>query len=164
MPSSNIQVITVTECSNNIMNGIGRLMPQLDPDFSSEPMSEKRLTEVIESPYHDQLVALNQAHRVVGSASLSVVIGSGVHLDGRSNRKGQLEDFVVDKETRRQGVAALLWEGVVQWCNNHELEKLIFQTEEERVAAVAFYQKMGAVTLDGTHHLEFLVSKPNPHG
>jgi ribosomal protein S18 acetylase RimI-like enzyme len=134
-----ILAFPITEYSADIDAGIARLMPMLDANFSDLPQPE-RLQRIINSPSHDQLVAVRASDQlVVGAASMTVVMGYGLGMAGR------LEDFVVDSEARRQGVAATMWGSMMDWCMQRGLAEMVFETERDRPEALAFYEKMGAV-------------------
>ena len=138
-----LEVVRLKHYSLEIATGIGSLMPQLDPRMSNAPTPQKRLEKIIHSPERDQLVALNQA-RVVGAATMNIVMGAG------KDSEGWLEDFIVDQSFRGQGVADALWNEMQAWCRDKELPGFSFETESYRTAAIAFYQQHGAQLVEGT--------------
>ena len=138
-----LQIVRLTEYQPEIAAGIGRLLVQLDPSFSSEPVPEEVLGPIIDSPDHDQFVALLDS-QVVGAASMSVVRGAGF------NKRGQLEDFVVDQEMRGQGIGRTIWNSLVSWCEKKDLPGFYLQTETFRPEAIAFYEKVGAEIMGQT--------------
>lgn len=133
-----ITVSIVTQYSLDDAAGIGRLMPSLDPGFSSEPISEDLLRSIVESPSHDQLVARNASGAIVGVATLSITIGAG------AGRKAYLEDFVVDPDIQSHGVGSRLWDAMLAWASAHQAASLHFTSGPTRTAAHAFYRKHGA--------------------
>lgn len=104
-------------------------------------MSEPLLRTIIASPHHDQLVARDEAGRIVGTATLSIIMGAGV------NTKAYLEDFVVDPEVRGAGIGGKLWEAMLDWAREHGANKLNFTSSAQK-GAQAFYLKRGAVIRD----------------
>ena len=122
--------------------GIGRLMPYLSDSFSDPPIEEALLREIIESDHHEQLVARLNG-KIVGAATLSLIIGAG------AGKKGWLEDFVTDPETGVKGIGQAIWDEMGVWCQERGVS-LNFTSSSERTAAHNFYQKNGADTRDTT--------------
>jgi len=138
MPSPEVVIERLTKYSSEDAAGIGRLMPFLSESKHSAPMPEDLLTEIINSPYHEQLVArLNSI--IIGAATLSIVMGPA------AGRVGYLEDFVTDPEIRGVGVGHRLWDEMILWCQEHEIS-LEFTSKPSREAAHKFYLSHGAVT------------------
>lgn len=121
---------------------IGRLLPYLSTSFSSDPVSEELLRSIIESPYHDQLVARNESGDIIGAATLSVIYGAG------AGRNAWLDDFVVDPNIQGAGIGSQLWDAMIEWCKTHHAGKLGFTSNPSRAAAHAFYLKRGAIIRD----------------
>lgn len=119
--------------------GIGRLMPFLADSFSGDAIPEDRLRSIIDSPYHDQLVARQKSNRIVGAATLSLIIGAG------AGSKAYLEDFVTDPETK--GVGSALWREMGRWCLERDVD-LHFTSRATRLAAQHFYLNRGAEIRD----------------
>ena len=115
--------------------GIGVLMPHLSDSFPNSPIPEERLRTIVESNYHDQLVAREESSRIVGAATLSLILGAG------AGSKAYLEDFVTDPETK--GVGSALWQEMGAWCVERDVE-LHFTSRPSRVAAHHFYLNRGA--------------------
>jgi hypothetical protein len=116
--------------------GLGRLMPFLSESFTDTPVDETLLRTIIESEYHDQLVARLDA-KIVGAATLSVVMGSAM------GKKGWLEDFVTDPNTGIRGIGQLVWNEMGVWCVENDID-LEFTSKATRLAAHNFYTKQGA--------------------
>lgn len=121
---------------------IGKLMPVLSTKFDDQPIAKGLLKEIIESPFHEQIVA-RLDERIIGCATLSITMGVG------AGRKAYLEDFVVDSTIQGQGVGSKIWEEITQWCNEHQLN-LFFTSSAEKEAAHQFYLKHGATIRDTT--------------
>lgn len=117
-------------------------MPHLSQRKDSTPMSEELLTEIIDSPHHEQLVARLDG-KIVGTATLSIILGPA------AGRVGYLEDFVTDSELRGIGIGAKLWDEIVAWCNEHDID-LEFTSKPSREAAHKFYRSHGAVVRETT--------------
>ena len=122
--------------------GIGRLMPYLNQEFDGSPIDETHLRSIIDSPYHEQLVARIDS-RIVGAATLSIVMGA------KMGRKGWLEDFVSDPEAGIKGIGQAVWNEMGVWCVEHDID-LEFTSRPSRTAAHNFYHKNGAETRETT--------------
>lgn len=130
-----VSINRLTSYSPEDAAGIGRLMPFLDEKFSGAPIDEQVLRVLIESNYHDQLVARDDTGRIVGAATLSLIMAAA------AGPKAYLEDFVTDPETR--GVGSALWEEMGRWCLERNVD-LHFTSRPARVEAHQFYLKRGA--------------------
>ena len=137
-----IEVYAVSEYSTEIAAGIGLIMPDLSSKFSSEPMDEAELREIIESPFHDQLVAEAQG-KIVGAATMNLILGT---------RKAWLENFVVSEseDVRGKGVGFELWKGIIGWSHDHHAKSLEFTSNKAREAAHKFYIRQGVKINDTT--------------
>jgi len=142
MSIDNVAVEALTVYHDADAAGLGRLMPFLSERLSDAPVDEALLRAIIESPYHDQLVARLDG-RIVGAASLSLLMGPGV------GRQGYLEDFVTDPSVRGQGVGDKIWQAMLGWCREREVA-LEFTSHPSRVAAHRFYGRQGAAVRDTT--------------
>lgn len=137
---SEFHVERLTTYSPEDAQGIGQLMPQLSEKFSGEPIPEERLRTIIESPYHEQLVA-RTPEKIIGAATLSLILGSGAH------QKVWLEDFVSDQHSGLRGVGQALWDEMITWCEEQDAD-LHFTSRASREAAHAFYLKNNAKIRD----------------
>ncbi len=142
IPAITIELLTVYAAADAVQ--IGQLMPTLSKQFTSEPIPESLLRAIIDSPYHDQLVARDETGRIVGTATLSIIMGAGV------NTKAYLEDFVVDPEVRGAGIGGKLWDAMLDWAREHGANKLNFTSSAQK-GAQAFYLKRGAVIRDTSY-------------
>lgn len=126
---------------------LGKLMKYLSGRFSGEPIDKELLSAIIESPYHDQLVAKIE-QRIVGAATLSVVMGVA------AGRIGYLEDFVTDGELQGQGIGGKVWNEIINWCRDNNVD-LEFTSNQKRQSAHKFYASKGAKIRDTTvFHLD----------
>lgn len=98
--------------------------------------------EVIRSPYHDILLAIDDAGKIQGTATLSVIMGPIV------KKNAYLEDFVTDETMRGQGIGSALWDAMLEWCKEKGCGVLTFTSGEGREAAWKFYQNKGAEIYD----------------
>lgn len=142
MSEPEVAVERLQEYSDADAVGIGRLMPFLSERLSDEPMAEDLLRAIIESPYHDQLVARLDG-LIVGAATMNLLMGPG------AIRQGYLEDFVTDPEVRGMGIGDRVWQAMVDWCKEQAID-FTFTSHPKRQAAHRFYLKHGAEVSDTT--------------
>ena len=55
-----------------------------------------------------------------------------------------LEDFVIDKEYRQQGIGSLLFEATIQICKDENLNGMTWQVLDWNSPAIQFYEKYNA--------------------
>ncbi|HET7529139.1 MAG TPA: GNAT family N-acetyltransferase [Candidatus Saccharimonadales bacterium] len=134
--TKDLRVERLTEYSPGDAADLGSLLTALSGRFTGEPVPESLLREIIESPYHDELVARLEG-RIVGAATLSIIMGAG------AGKKGYLEDFVVDKSIRRGGIGTRIWQEMMLWCEERGVD-LEFTSRPERQDAHEFYASRGA--------------------
>ena len=137
-PPSRITVTPLMTYSDTDAAAIGALLPFLSDAFDGTPVSEDLLRAIITSPYHEQLVARDEQYKIVGTATLTYVMGAGIQ------RKAWLEDFVVDTSMQGAGVGSALWDAMLRWCQEHNIHQMAFTSNPKRIAAHAFYSKRGA--------------------
>ena len=120
--------------------GIGRLMPFLSQRMSSDPVPKVLLTQIVTSPYHEQIVARLDG-KIVGAATLSIIMAPAV------GKQARLEGFVTDPEIRGQGIGSRIWDEVIKWCDEHDID-LEFTSNSHRKSAHDFYLARGATIRD----------------
>ena len=103
---------------------------------------EDWFNEIIASPYHDMLLAIDDTDKIVGIATLSVIMGPIVR------KNAYLEDFVTDKSCRGQGVGSALWDAMLTWAKDKGCHELNFTSGKGREEAWAFYLHKGAEIYD----------------
>lgn len=137
-----IVIESLTNYSDKDATEIGELFPYLSSKFNGSPVSKDLLTEIIESPHHEQLVARDESDRIVGTATLTVIIGAAI------GKIAYLHDFVVDPKIRGAGISSEIWNAILDWCKNNNINKLEFTSSAKKEAAQKFYQKQGAKVYD----------------
>lgn len=138
---SEIHVERLETYSERDALGIGRLLPFLSDKFPGDAVPKELLEEIINSPFHEQLVAKIEA-QIVGSATLSIVMGVG------AGKKAWLEDFVTDENVRGLGVGDKVWQEMISWCEENDIPLLEFTSRPERLEARSFYEKHEAKLRD----------------
>ena len=98
--------------------------------------------ELINSEYHDMLLAIDDDGKILGIATLSIIMGPIVR------KNAYLEDFVTDKEVRGKGVGSALWNEMLNWAKEKGCKELNFTSGLGREAAQEFYKHKGAEIYD----------------
>lgn len=98
--------------------------------------------DLIASPFHDMLLALDDDNHIIGIATLSIIMGPIVR------RVAYLEDFVTDESVRGQGVGSALWDAMLDWARAKHCTELCFTSGHGREAAQQFYLNKGATIYD----------------
>ncbi|MEX0748970.1 MAG: GNAT family N-acetyltransferase [Candidatus Saccharimonadales bacterium] len=140
---SEVNVERLAQYSLEDAEQLGKLMPFLSSSFSGEPIDTELLDAIISSAFHDQLVA-RQRGRIIGAATLSLVMGAA------AGKKGYLEDFVVHPDTQGQGIGIGIWEEMISWCREQGVSTLNFTSAPSKEAAHRFYHANGAIERDTT--------------
>ena len=97
---------------------------------------------IIASPSHDMLIAYDEEGKIIGIATLSIIMGPIVR------RIAYLEDFVTDASVRGQGVGSAMWQAILSWAKEKDCTELNFTSGHGREAAQEFYKKRGATIYD----------------
>lgn len=98
--------------------------------------------ELISSNHHDMLLAINDNDKIIGIATLSIIMGP------IARKITYLEDFVTDESVRGQGVGSTLWQAMLDWAAEKGCLELNFTSGQGREAAWKFYQEKGAEIYD----------------
>ena len=75
------------------------------------------------------------------------IIGMSFYFIRYSTWNGKylyLEDFVIDKEYRQQGIGSLLFEATIQICKDENLNGMTWQVLDWNSPAIKFYEKYNA--------------------
>ena len=136
-------VKTLTEYTPEVATRVRELLIQLSRSGKDRGEIPKEwFDNLIESPYHDMLIAIDDEGTVQGIATLSIIMGPIVR------KNAYLEDFVTDASCRGQGVGSLLWNAMLDWAREKGCKELNFTSGKGREAAWAFYQHKGAEIYD----------------
>ena len=98
--------------------------------------------DLISSPYHDMLIALDDSGKIIGIATLSI------HMGPIIRKNAYLEDFVTDNNVRGQGVGSALWDAMLDWAKEKDCVNLEFTCGNSREASQQFYKNHGATIYD----------------
>ena len=124
-------------------NRIRELLIQLSRSGKDRgEIPEQWFKDLIKSDSHDMLLAIDDNGKIVGIATLSVIMGPIVR------KVAYLEDFVTDQSVRGQGVGTKLWNAMLDWATDKGCTELCFTSGHGREAAQAFYKSKGAEIYD----------------
>ena len=137
-----VKIEIIKEFNKETAADLGKLEMSLSSHATGEPVSEKLLKDIILSPYHDQLIAYDEDRKIVGTATMSVVLGF------HAGKIAYLEDFVVDSEAQGLGIGSRLWESIIDWSKQKGCSRLEFTSSNKRDGAIDFYIKRGAELRD----------------
>ena len=98
--------------------------------------------ELINSEYHDMLLAIDDDGKILGIATLSIIMGPIIR------KNAYLEDFVTDKDVRGKGVGSALWNEMLNWAKEKGCKELNFTSGHGREPAQEFYKHKGAEIYD----------------
>ncbi|MBR3164282.1 GNAT family N-acetyltransferase [Candidatus Saccharibacteria bacterium] len=134
-----IEIGVVGEYDAEVAEAMGELLCALSSSYNGEAVARERIEEIIESPWHDIMVAFD-GEELVGMASLSVIMGTKI------GRNLYLEDLVVKAGKQGQGIGSLLWEKILEWGRKKGCKRLEFTSsgKGKKQGAVDFYLAKGA--------------------
>jgi ribosomal protein S18 acetylase RimI-like enzyme len=137
-----IEIGLMTEYDGDIAEAMGRLRQQLSARHDGSAIAREVIEELIESHYHDVIMALDDG-KLVGMVIVSTVMAT---LD----RNVYMEDLVVDEAYRGQGIGGKLLEAVKEWGRNHGCRRLEFTSSnrDKKEGAKGFYESHGAEVRD----------------
>ena len=138
-----MKIATLTEYTPETANRVRELLIQLSRSHKDRGEIPKEwFDELISSPSHDMLIAIDDSGKIQGIATLSIIMGPIVR------RVAYLEDFVTDESVRGQGVGSALWDAMLAWAKAKNCTELNFTSGQGREAAWKFYTKKGAEIYD----------------
>ena len=138
-----MKTTTLTEYAPETATRIRELLIQLSRSGKDRGEIPKEwFDELIASPTHDMLLAIDDNGKIQGIATLSIIMGPIVR------KVAYLEDFVTDETVRGQGVGHQLWTAMLEWAKAKNCTELCFTSGHGREAAQAFYLRRGAEIYD----------------
>lgn len=143
---------TLTEYTPEAAARIRELLIQLSRSGKDRGEIPKEwFDEIINSPSHDMLLAVDDNGKIQGIATLSIIMGPIVR------KVAYLEDFVTDSAVRGQGVGGQLWEAMLAWAKAKNCTELNFTSGHGREAAQEFYKNRGAEIYDTNFFRKIIV-------
>lgn len=140
-----MKIVKLEKYEKETANRIRELLIQLSRSGKDKGEIPKEwFDDIIASPWHDLLMAVDDNGKIIGIATMSVTMGAGIR------KNAYLEDFVTDEKVRGQGVGTALWNAMLFWGKAHGCKKLEFTSGHGREAAQKFYLSHGAEIYDTT--------------
>jgi ribosomal protein S18 acetylase RimI-like enzyme len=135
LPAVEPEIIEVTAVTTELVQAMGRLLPQLSA--TAPPLGARELGEIVDSPATTLLVARHGPGRhIVGTATLAVFrIPTGL--------RARLESLVVDRSARGRGVAEALCRAVLARAQARGAITLDLTSSPTRSVANRLYQRLG---------------------
>ena len=138
-----MKITTLTEYTPATAERIRELLVQLSRSGKDKgEIPREWFDDIISSPWHDMLLALDDDGKIIGIASLSVTMGPGIR------KNAYLEDFVTDSTVRGQGIGGQLWDAMLDWAAAKGCHNLEFTCGHGREASQEFYKHHGAEIYD----------------
>ena len=131
----NYQIELLSKTNIKIAIEITNLLVQLEP--TAAPISVKALEKVINSKTTFVYIATDISSRIVGMITLV----SFPKLEGLN--KTWIEDLVVDKKYRGQGIAKALIDKAFEKTKSLGVKSVSLTSRPSRTIANAFYKKLG---------------------
>ena len=138
-----IDISALTEYEGVIAATMGVLRRQLSTKYDGSPIPRDLIEEIIESPYHDILLAIDDSDKIVGMVVVSIVMMT-------TRRNVYMEDLVVDEACRGKGIGGQMLEAVKDWGRQKGCQRLEFTStsRENKENAVKFYESHGIMLRD----------------
>lgn len=136
-------VKTLTEYTPETAARIRELLIQLSRSGKDRgEIPREWFDELIASPSHDMLLAIDDDGKIQGIATLSITMGPIIR------KNAYLEDFVTDASVRGQGVGSKLWDAMLEWATAKGCQNLEFTCGQGREKSQEFYKHHGAEVYD----------------
>ncbi len=138
-----MKVKSLTEYDKTTADRVRELLIQLSRSGKDRgEIPEAWFEDLINSPHHDMLLAYDDSDKIIGIATLSIIMGPIVR------KVAYLEDFVTDESIRGQGIGSAIWQAMLAWAKEKNCTELCFTSGHGREAAQAFYIHKGAEIYD----------------
>ncbi|MFI1568436.1 GNAT family N-acetyltransferase [Streptomyces sp. NPDC020490] len=128
-----LRVDVVREASQEIVDALGRLLPQLSS--TAKPLDREAVDRMVRCDANTVLVA-RTPEAIVGTLTL-------VLLPLPSGLRARIEDVVVDGAARGRGVAGLLTEEAVRIAREAGARTVDLTSRPDRAAANRLYERIG---------------------
>jgi ribosomal protein S18 acetylase RimI-like enzyme len=128
-----VRVEEVRDVTDEIVNVLGRLLPQLSR--SAESLDRAAVTNIVGCPANTVFVARGD-DGIVGMLTL-------VMFPLPSGLRARIEDVVVDESARGQGVGRALTESAIQAAHRRGARTLDLTSRADRTAANRLYERLG---------------------
>jgi GNAT superfamily N-acetyltransferase len=128
-----MDIIKVTQYSEDVRQALNTLLPQLTPYASV--VSEQALREIISAESTHLLLAIAR-ERICGTATVVI-------MRVPTGKRARIEDMVVEEAMRGRGIAQELIAQAIQLARREGVRNIELTSHPSRKVAEALYRKMG---------------------
>lgn len=128
-----MKIFELTEYKDIFLDAVNKLLPQLST--SAVSLAKYDLQKIIASNFTKLLLAEDQK-LLIGTLTL-------VHFKIPTGTRAWIEDFVVDSDTRGQGIGKLLIQHAVKLAKESGAKSIDLTSHPSREPANRLYQKLG---------------------
>ena len=128
-----VQIETPTEVTSELVEALGRLIPQLNPEL---PAPTAAHLAVLLADAASTLLIARGGNQIVGTATV-IVYPTTMRVESR------IEDVVVDQAARGQGVGEALVRACIEVARRRGAAIIELQSARSRVEANRLYGRMG---------------------
>ena len=118
---------TIHKISENDIEKVASLEVEIFPD----PWSAKSIKETYEQKYA-LILGAYQDETLIGYVIFYYIID-----------EGEIARIAVSPSHRRQGVANQIFAGLLEFCSQNDIERILLDVRISNEAAIAFYRKSG---------------------
>lgn len=129
-----ISIEEIQKLDKTTYQGCLKLLPQLLPEAKLPTFEE--MNEIIQTPSTRYFVGKDDSGEIVGMVTL-ILYRIPVGLCAR------IEDLVVDKEHRKQGIGKKLCQAVIDDAKKAKAMKIDLTSNPSRIAAHRLYESLG---------------------
>lgn len=129
-----ITIQTLQTCTPQIAETFNKLLSQLNTDIPKR--TKKYVQEILGAPNTWIFVALSVDGMIIGMTTLVI-------FKALSGRRANLEDLVVDKDYRRQGIGRKLLEAALAFAKEEDVGYIDLTSRPSRVEANNLYVSLG---------------------
>ena len=118
--------------SRELLQAFENLIPQLSADYKMP--SREYFEQIVQS--ENTILIVAEKDKIIGSLTLII-------NQIPTAKKAWIEDVVVDKNSRGQGIGKKLIEFAIELAREKGISKIDLTSRPERIAANELYQKLG---------------------
>ncbi|MDQ5913749.1 MAG: hypothetical protein QG623_368 [Patescibacteria group bacterium] len=128
-----MQVLELKESSQKVLKAFSQLLPQVT---SHRGDLVKNLPLILNNPNSAIFIVKNDTEEIVGLAIVNLY-QKAYYLEGR------LDDVVIDKDSRGQGLSKSLVQATIEWAKSKGAESIELASRPARVEANNLYKSLG---------------------
>lgn len=129
-----MKIELVKEYSNELLEAINRLMPQLTSNFN--PIDEEYLKQLLAEKNSHLFIARAEDYLIIGTLTLNI-------FTIPTSKKAYIEDVVVDNSAQGKGVGKALLDAAICYARENKVVQIELTSNPSRIAANKLYQNFG---------------------